>query len=162
MISYRLDVPHTTLCAWHARLAALTSHGGGGEAGVCLWSTAYGDENDMWESSCGIAFVFNDGGPEDNSFRFCHGCGKRIEVASDQAIPPTPSAPVGVEGWNIIPFTGSFKTSDERWEIYDPEGSGGAVNASDVRDPVVAKLLDALASRQAVQTNTSALLEEAD
>src|SRR5690606_20799790 len=63
---------------------------------------------------------------------------------------------------NIIQFTGSFKTSDERWEVYDPEGSGGAVNASDVRDPVVAKLLDTLASRQAVQTNTSALLEEAD
>lgn len=38
------------------------------------------DEDGVWASSCGVAFQFNDGGPEDNAFAFCYNCGKPIDV----------------------------------------------------------------------------------
>jgi hypothetical protein len=62
--------------------------------------------------------------------------------------PPEQSRAVaGVpDGWKLVPFTGSWRQADERWEVYSPDGNGGAINASDVRDPVIAELLDSLAA----------------
>lgn len=52
-----------------------------------------------------------------------------------------------VPDWRVMPFTGSWKACDERWEVYSPDGSGGVVLASDVRSRYVADLLDALATQ---------------
>ena len=46
------------------------------DAGTCAWW----EDGEMWESSCGVAYMFNSDGPEDNGHRFCHKCGKRIEI----------------------------------------------------------------------------------
>jgi len=46
---------------------------------VCRWR--YQDLDDYWETSCGKAWSFNNGGtPVENEQRFCGYCGKRIEV----------------------------------------------------------------------------------
>ena len=38
----------------------------------CAWTE---DGDGSWWSACGDGFVFTDGGPQDNSFRFCCYCG---------------------------------------------------------------------------------------
>lgn len=43
---------------------------------TCEWW----NDGEMWESSCGVAYMFNSDGPEDNGHRFCHKCGKRIAL----------------------------------------------------------------------------------
>jgi hypothetical protein len=51
----------------------------------CVWTR---DEDmhgtEYWELSCGDhPFVFTDGGPEENKFRFCPTCGKPLEVSDE-------------------------------------------------------------------------------
>lgn len=53
------------------------------------------------------------------------------------------------KGWRVLNFTGSFKTRGERWEVYDPDGNGGAICDGDIIDPVLRDLLDALAAAPA-------------
>jgi len=49
---------------------------------TCEWTH---DENDgFWESACGEAWQFNDGGPADNNVRFCQGCGKPLGIKGGQ------------------------------------------------------------------------------
>lgn len=47
----------------------------------CQWST---DGEGVWSSACGQDWQFIDGGPAENNCRFCHGCGKPIEIAADE------------------------------------------------------------------------------
>lgn len=72
------------------------------------------------------------------------------ELASAAAPPAALAAPAG---WRVVWFTGSFKRGSERWEIYDPEGNGGAVDKADIRDDMVRGLLDALAAANKESTN---------
>lgn len=58
-------------------------------------------------------------------------------------------------GWRVVWFTGSFKRGSERWEIYDPEGNGGAVDKGDIRDDMVWGLLDALAAAPQPQASAT-------
>jgi hypothetical protein len=43
---------------------------------TCAWTE---DEDDTWETECGHAFTFIDGGVSDNSFSFCPFCGGKID-----------------------------------------------------------------------------------
>ena len=49
----------------------------------CRWIE---DSDGTWQASCGTErdrlFVFNDGGPRQNRFRFCPYCGRRLEQRS--------------------------------------------------------------------------------
>jgi hypothetical protein len=47
-----------------------------GEEQTCVWTQD--DLDDLWATTCGQAWTFIDGGPEDNHVRFCHGCGKKV------------------------------------------------------------------------------------
>lgn len=49
------------------------------EAKRCAWT--YDETHCAWDSSCGETLVLEDGGPSENEIRFCHGCGKPVEVA---------------------------------------------------------------------------------
>ena len=51
--------------------------------GCCNWTYDAGD--DFWETECGEAFVFMDGGPAENNARFCSYCGKKLV----EIVPPT-------------------------------------------------------------------------
>lgn len=50
---------------------------------ACNWSLTY-DDSGVWESSCGEEWIFIDGGPAENSVRFCHGCGKPVAIEDQQ------------------------------------------------------------------------------
>lgn len=45
----------------------------------CKWQLD-DEESGTWESGCGELWSFIDGGPVENRVRFCHGCGKPVEV----------------------------------------------------------------------------------
>jgi hypothetical protein len=42
---------------------------------VCRWAPSKQVDFDMFETRCGFCFQFNDGGPIENSFKFCPFCG---------------------------------------------------------------------------------------
>lgn len=41
----------------------------------CAWRAG---EDGVWQSNCGEAHVFIDGGPRDNNYRYCPYCGRVI------------------------------------------------------------------------------------
>jgi hypothetical protein len=41
---------------------------------TCAWTQ---DEEGDWMASCGLCWLFEDGGPEENGLRYCPGCGKK-------------------------------------------------------------------------------------
>lgn len=47
---------------------------------ACEWFISNSDWG-TWSSGCGKEFEFNDDGPKENGFNFCHACGKRVTVA---------------------------------------------------------------------------------
>lgn len=47
-------------------------------AKVCEWKQDTDYETAIWHTSCGEAFVFNDGDPEENFLKFCCYCGGRL------------------------------------------------------------------------------------
>ena len=49
------------------------------DAPTCEWRLDDSDSG-TWASGCGELWQFNDGGPKENSVRFCHGCGKPVVV----------------------------------------------------------------------------------
>lgn len=44
---------------------------------TCQWKE---DDEGNWDTSCGEKWVFTVDGPTENNVRFCHGCGKPVEV----------------------------------------------------------------------------------
>ncbi len=67
------------------RIAALLAAPAPEPVACCTWSQwepviGYPEPN-IYETSCGHTFEFNEGGVADNEFEFCYSCGKRIEVA---------------------------------------------------------------------------------
>lgn len=44
----------------------------------CAWT--FDSDVMAWRSSCGHAWVFNDGGPSDNGVRHCHNCGRVVDA----------------------------------------------------------------------------------
>jgi hypothetical protein len=43
------------------------------------WCGWYEDSDHFWGTSCGSAFEFNEGGPDENGFTFCPYCGLAIQ-----------------------------------------------------------------------------------
>lgn len=65
---------------WQAALDHIAAPGKAG-IGPCQWTPMDSDDMpDTWESACGQAWSFIDGGPAENNCKFCHGCGKPVEV----------------------------------------------------------------------------------
>jgi len=53
------------------------------------------------------------------------------------------------DGWRVMRCTSYAPRDGDKWEIYDPQGSGGVVSVHDVKDWAVRGLLDALAATPA-------------
>lgn len=70
------DCPHCARDIKEASAAVLAELAGELRDETCEWW----EDGEMWESSCGVAYMFNSDGPEDNGHRFCHKCGKRIAI----------------------------------------------------------------------------------
>lgn len=45
----------------------------------CTW-TLDDDEHGIWQTTCGTAWSFTEGGPEDNSCNYCHKCGGALVI----------------------------------------------------------------------------------
>ena len=43
----------------------------------CDWT--YDENYDTWETTCGHAHCFMDGGPNENHMKFCPYCGKKLK-----------------------------------------------------------------------------------
>ncbi|MBH3262937.1 hypothetical protein I5R69_15385 [Serratia marcescens] len=46
----------------------------------CQWT--YDEQDYKWDSGCGEAWMFSDGGPVENGVKFCQGCGKPVLLAA--------------------------------------------------------------------------------
>jgi hypothetical protein len=59
---------------------------------TCHWADETdGDGDGYWDTQCGHAFQFNEGGPKENDFAFCGYCGGRIVLALALAVSPIPA-----------------------------------------------------------------------
>lgn len=49
---------------------------------TCEWT--HNDDDGYWDTSCGKAWRFDDGGPKENNMNFCHCCGKPLRIKGGQ------------------------------------------------------------------------------
>ena len=47
----------------------------------CKWTPADQFDDEIWETGCGEEFIFTAEGPKENGVKFCHNCGKPIEIS---------------------------------------------------------------------------------
>ncbi len=52
---------------------------------TCEWAHNDNDDDGFWETACGEAWRFDDGGPAENSMHFCHSCGKSLRIKGKEA-----------------------------------------------------------------------------
>ena len=45
---------------------------------TCTWTQDDWGGDSQWETSCGHAFEFHDGGPAENDIKYCGYCGKPL------------------------------------------------------------------------------------
>lgn len=43
---------------------------------ICVWSEQHDGD---YETGCGFSFIFNNGHPKENGFRFCPYCGNALD-----------------------------------------------------------------------------------
>lgn len=55
-----------------------------GEAVSCEWTSSDDPDMGWWETSCGEAWTFIDGGPAENKMKFCPYCGKPLLPAPEK------------------------------------------------------------------------------
>ena len=49
---------------------------------TCEWT--HNEDDGFWETACGEAWRFDDGGPGENNMHFCHSCGKSLRIKGGQ------------------------------------------------------------------------------
>lgn len=73
---------------WEIRPVYLTPQPTQAQAGAvpltCEWT--HNDDDGFWETACGEAWRFDDGGPAENSMHFCHCCGKTLRIEGGQHV----------------------------------------------------------------------------
>lgn len=71
---------------WEIRALYTTPQPTQAQAGAvpltCEW--AHNEDDGFWETACGDACRFDDGGPAENSMHFCHSCGKSLRIKGGQ------------------------------------------------------------------------------
>lgn len=45
---------------------------------TCTWT--HDDDEGSWDAECGERWSITEGTPEENNFRFCPGCGRKVET----------------------------------------------------------------------------------
>ena len=45
---------------------------------TCEWT--HNEDDGFWETACGEAWRFDDGGPGENNMHFCHSCGNSLRI----------------------------------------------------------------------------------
>ncbi|HEJ7902334.1 TPA: hypothetical protein SMI06_001748 [Serratia marcescens] len=82
--TFQLDDDEANLATeiWNACRAAMLAQpvSSGYKLPGCEWT--YDDNDSKWDSACGEAWMFSDGGPTENGVKFCQGCGKPVLLAA--------------------------------------------------------------------------------
>lgn len=48
----------------------------------CTWT--FSNYDDHWSGTCGVEWIFPDGGPEENGMKFCPKCGKSVAISATE------------------------------------------------------------------------------
>ena len=56
----------------------------GWEPLTCEWT--HNEDGGFWETACGEAWRFDDGGPGENNMHFCHSCGNSLRIKGGQHV----------------------------------------------------------------------------
>ncbi|ASV45065.1 Eaa1 protein [Klebsiella phage SopranoGao] len=48
----------------------------------CTWT--FSNYDDHWSGTCGVEWIFPDGGPEENGVKFCPKCGKSVAISATE------------------------------------------------------------------------------
>ena len=51
---------------------------------TCEWT--HNEDDGFWETACGEAWRFDDGGPGENNMHFCHSCGNSLRIKGGQHV----------------------------------------------------------------------------
>lgn len=70
----------SAIAAWNTRTT--TQAQAGAVPLTCEWT--HNDDDGFWETACGDAWRFDDGGPKENNMNFCHCCGKTLRIKGGQ------------------------------------------------------------------------------
>lgn len=86
---------------------------------TCAWreEDPWGPMPDTYATSCGELWSFTDGGPAENRVKFCHRCGKPVEVVPYQQPADEDDADGVKPAWLTEPPTGqAFPTVDKLFD----------------------------------------------
>ncbi|MBH2759606.1 hypothetical protein [Serratia ureilytica] len=80
--TYKFSGVQMAFSAWSDGRAAMLAQpvSSGYTLPGCEWT--YDDNDSKWDSACGEAWMFSDGGPTENGVKFCQGCGKPVLLAA--------------------------------------------------------------------------------
>ena len=70
----------SAIAAWNTRTT--TQAQAGAVPLTCEWT--HNDDDGFWETACGEAWRFDDGGPGENNMHFCHSCGNSLRIKGGQ------------------------------------------------------------------------------
>ena len=73
---------HLEAALWNPPTPQPTQPQAGAVPLTCEWT--HNDDDGFWETACGEAWRFDDGGPAENSMHFCHSCGKSLCIKGGQ------------------------------------------------------------------------------
>ena len=78
----RFRTSAAAIAAWNTRTPQPTQAQAGAVPLTCEWT--HNDDDGYWDTSCGKAWRFDDGGPKENNMNFCHCCGKTLRIKGGQ------------------------------------------------------------------------------
>ncbi len=70
----------SAIAAWNTRTT--TQAQAGAVPLTCEWT--HNEDDGFWETACGEAWRFDDGGPGENNMHFCHSCGNSLRIKGGQ------------------------------------------------------------------------------
>ena len=73
---------HLETALWSQPTPQHTQPQAGAVPQTCEWT--HNEDDGFWETACGEAWRFDDGGPGENNMHFCHSCGNSLRIKGGQ------------------------------------------------------------------------------
>lgn len=75
---------HLETALWSPPTPQPTQPQAGAAPLTCEWM--HNEDDGFWETACGEAWRFDDGGPGENNMHFCHSCGNSLRIKGGQHV----------------------------------------------------------------------------
>ena len=75
---------HLETALWSQPTPQPTQPQAGAAPLTCEWT--HNEDDGFWETACGEAWRFDDGGPGENNMHFCHSCGNSLRIKGGQHV----------------------------------------------------------------------------